>query len=423
MVEICNSSTIGLMVAEICNSGTIGLMVAEICNSGTTRLTVVEICNSGTIGPTVAELCNSGTTGLTMVEICNSGTSRMSSLGSSSVRVVPSASSEGTRSEVPEASVSGSSSSGIPSSVDVKSLSDLEVMKSCHDVDSVIKDESLGSIRECYSIPKEYDLHASLPKQRPYNPESSEISISNSPPEVEKVRVETTPKRPAGSLAPEQAATARLGKQIKIAVKKHKSRHDEGSSRAISRGEEPMASIEGDSSPTYHRPKIMKDLCETRVRKDDEGYYILQMANWAPKDLTAMMQARWLNLSYMSKVWDDSQAASEFGRGGFALDPNKGSLHLALQDLYGKSNQTNHVGKLSLRGHHYHITLLDRVHDVGHLVTIMGNRASLLEVEIDKLKTEGDPEQLAAAQQQVAELQADNAKMRLELEELARRSD
>ncbi|RWV86482.1 hypothetical protein GW17_00051620 [Ensete ventricosum] len=53
----------------------------------------------------------------------------------------------------------------------------------------------------------------------------------------------------------------------------------------------------------------------------------------------------------------------------------------------------------------------------------MGNRASLIEAEIDKLKTEGDPKQLIIAQQQVVELQVDNAKMRSELEELARRSD
>ncbi|RZS13800.1 hypothetical protein BHM03_00045424 [Ensete ventricosum] len=53
----------------------------------------------------------------------------------------------------------------------------------------------------------------------------------------------------------------------------------------------------------------------------------------------------------------------------------------------------------------------------------MGNRASLIEAEIDKLKTEGDPKQLIVAQQQVVKLQVDNAKMRSELEELARRSD
>ncbi|RZS13044.1 hypothetical protein BHM03_00044569 [Ensete ventricosum] len=51
-------------------------------------------------------------------------------------------------------------------------------MKSCHDVDSVINEESLGSIGECYSIQKEYVLRAPLPKQQPCNPESSKISIS-----------------------------------------------------------------------------------------------------------------------------------------------------------------------------------------------------------------------------------------------------
>ncbi|RWW53075.1 hypothetical protein BHE74_00040466 [Ensete ventricosum] len=101
-------------------------------------------------------------------------------------------------------------------------------------------------------------------------------------------------------------------------------------------------------------------------------------------DPYAAMRARWLNLSYTVNVWDDSQVASEFERG---------------------------------------MTLLDRVHDAGHLMTIMGNRASLIEAEIDKLKTEGDPKQLIIAQQQVVELQVDNAKMRSELEELARRSD
>ncbi|RWW64953.1 hypothetical protein BHE74_00027761 [Ensete ventricosum] len=68
----------------------------------------------------------------------------------------------------------------------------------------------------------------------------------------------------------------------------------------------------------------MKDLCGMRVHKDDEGYYIRQMADWTPKDpVTAM----------------------------------------------------------------------------------------------------GDPEQLAAAQQQVAEHQVNNAKIRSKLEELPRRSD
>ncbi|RRT71564.1 hypothetical protein B296_00013344 [Ensete ventricosum] len=97
--------------------------------------------------------------------------------------------------------------------------------------------------------------------------------VENSPSEVEEVHVETIPKRPIGSPAPEQAATARPEKLVKIAVKKHKSHHGEGSSPATARGKEPVAPTKEDSSPTYRQPKSMKDLCGTRVRKDDEGYY------------------------------------------------------------------------------------------------------------------------------------------------------
>ncbi|RZR95246.1 hypothetical protein BHM03_00024083 [Ensete ventricosum] len=102
----------------------------------------------------------------------------MSSSGSSSVRLVPSTGSEGTRSKSIETSVSGLTSSRMPSLVDAKSLRELEVMKSCQDIASVVTEESLGLIRECYSIPEEYVLCAPLPEQRPYNPESIELSIS-----------------------------------------------------------------------------------------------------------------------------------------------------------------------------------------------------------------------------------------------------
>ncbi|RZS23258.1 hypothetical protein BHM03_00056157 [Ensete ventricosum] len=69
------------------------------------------------------------------------------------------------------------------------------------------------------------------------------------------------------------------------------------------------------------------------------------------------------------------------------------------------------------------MALLDRVHDSGHLVTHMGNRASLLEAELEKLRLERDPEQLARAKQRVGELEADNAKLKSGLDELSSRLD
>ncbi|RWV79659.1 hypothetical protein GW17_00059178 [Ensete ventricosum] len=337
----------------------------------------------------------------------------MSSSDSSSVRVVPSASSKGTWSEGPEASVSGSSSSGILSPIDAKSQRVLEVMKSCHNVVSVIGEEALGPIRECYSIPEEYVLRAPLVEHRPYNVGSSEISIlmdaleadlhfplhptiveclrchgserpaqprmssekntsaaraRSSPPKVEEIRVETTTKRPVKSLAPDQATAGRPRKWVKIAVRKHKSHHGEGSSRRAAREMELAVQVEEGLSPSYTRLRSMKDFLGVR----------------------------------------------------------QGVLHPTLaNDLYTLPSEIlmAQAAKQMALGHHYQMTLLDRVHDAGCLVTLMGNRASHLEAEITKLKMEGDPEQQTIAWQQVVELQVDNAKLRSKLEELARQSE
>ncbi|RZR92928.1 hypothetical protein BHM03_00021314 [Ensete ventricosum] len=51
-------------------------------------------------------------------------------------------------------------------------------MNSCHDVVSVIGEEALRPIRECYSIPEEYVLWAPSAEQQPYSAGSFEISIS-----------------------------------------------------------------------------------------------------------------------------------------------------------------------------------------------------------------------------------------------------
>ncbi|RZS16332.1 hypothetical protein BHM03_00048299 [Ensete ventricosum] len=151
------------------------------------------------------------------------------------------------------------------------------------------------------------------------------VDPESAQPEVEVMHPEASRKRPAGSSAPDPTATGRPRKWVKIAVRRHKAHRDEGSSRRVNRERESEVSM-GDTSPTYCRPKSMRDLCGMRVQEDDKGYYVLQMADWAPRDSSAAMQARWSNLLYQSRVWDDSEAASEFDRG---------VLHLTLaKDLY-----------------------------------------------------------------------------------------
>ncbi|RRT56866.1 hypothetical protein B296_00009022 [Ensete ventricosum] len=104
------------------------------------------------------------------------------------------------------------------------------------------------------------------------------------------MHTEASGKRPATGLAPDPTATSQPGKRVKMAMRRHKPHHEEGSSRQADREREPKVSV-GDASPTYHRPKSMRDLCGMRIREDDEGYYVLQMADWAPRDSSAAMRA------------------------------------------------------------------------------------------------------------------------------------
>ncbi|RZS01270.1 hypothetical protein BHM03_00031093 [Ensete ventricosum] len=198
----------------------------------------------------------------------------------------------------------------------------------------------------------------------------------------------------------------RPSKRVKIAVRKHKSRRGKGGSHVTTWGKELVASAEEDSSSTHCRSRSMKDLCSTRVCKGDEGYYVLQIVDSMPKDSNSTMRARWSNMTYLAKVWDDSQAASEFRRG--VLHPN---LAKELYTLPFNVLMARALKQIML------IALLDRVHDAGRLVTLMGNRASHLEAEIEKLKSEGNLEQLAMAEQRAIDLRANYDKVATELGE------
>ncbi|RWV94478.1 hypothetical protein GW17_00042979 [Ensete ventricosum] len=122
----------------------------------------------------------------------------------------------------------------------------------------------------------------------------------------------------------------------------------------------------------YRRPKSMKDLCGTTVRKDDEGYYILQITDLHPRD----------------------------------PDFELGVLHPQLaKELYVLPSEVliAQATKQIVLGHHYQMALLDRVHDIGQLVTIMDHNAANLQQEIENLKSGSGPKQVATAEERANE--------------------
>ncbi|RRT77711.1 hypothetical protein B296_00003168 [Ensete ventricosum] len=222
-------------------------------------------------------------------------------------------------------------------------------MKAGHDLDMAVTEGSLAAIRKRYNIPVEYGLHVSQFEQRPYSsdvpgvPDGSRQSSWNAEgvggktlaahsaaptqevgeaPPIEAPR--SSSKRPSDSSVPSDDP-ARRHKKVKILSRRHKSRHGEGGSRSHSKGKEPAVSVEEpegqvkspDEAGTsiFVRPKSIKDLCGTKVCKDDVGYYALYMSDLAQHDLDKEMRARWEKLRNSPKVWSDHAAAEEFERG------------------------------------------------------------------------------------------------------------
>ncbi|RRT64603.1 hypothetical protein GW17_00053637 [Ensete ventricosum] len=167
--------------------------------------------------------------------------------------------------------------------------------------------------------------------------------------------------------------------------------------------------------PVFVRPRSMKDLCRTKVRKDDVGYYALYMSDLAQQDPDKEMRARWENLKNSSKVWRDHTAMQEFERG---------LLHPQLaRELYTLLSEVllARATKEMVLNQHVQMALFDRVHDAGRLITFMDYRINNLLQEIETLKAGGGPEAVAAAEERVAMLEKELEKTQQERTEALQR--
>ncbi|RRT58944.1 hypothetical protein B296_00028446, partial [Ensete ventricosum] len=373
LAERVISSTNPGDLAERAISGINPRDLAERAISGTNHGDLAEGVISSTNLEDLTERVTSGTNLEDLAEgILSVG---MTSDSSSIIRVISSPGSGGVSQSDPEASPSGVSS-GPPLSVDSRALRDLEVMKADHDLDTTVNEGSLAVIRVRYSIPIEYGLHVPQPGQRPFSLDALDrmdlgklrgmpkVSGGKAPStraveparEVSASPTRETPKASSKRLIDASAEQvddpARRPKKVKVLTRRHKSRHSEGEPRSRSKGKEPAVPSEeletpaesdkGGASPVHHRPRSMKDLFKTKkVHKDDAGYYTLRMSDLGHRDPDKEMK----------------------------------------------------------------MTLFDRVHDAGRLITFMDYRISNLQQELDALKSGGGPEAVAKAEERASELE------------------
>ncbi|RRT62844.1 hypothetical protein B296_00015226 [Ensete ventricosum] len=221
-------------------------------------------------------------------------------------------------------------------------------------------------------------------------------------------------KRPVDVPTEQAVDAAKRHKKIKVPMRRHKSRLGEEGSRSRSKGKEPAApseepntpveSEEGGASPVHRRPRSMKDLFKTKVEKDDVGYYTLLMSDLGHQDPEKEMKARWKGLKNSMKVWNNSSAAEE-------------------RELYTLRRSCSPEPPRRWSCQHFQMTLFDRVHDAGRLITFMDYRIKQLQEELDALKSDRGPEAVAKAEGRASELQEELEETRRERDEALRRHE
>ncbi|RRT43839.1 hypothetical protein B296_00015416, partial [Ensete ventricosum] len=301
-------------------------------------------------------------------------------------------------------------SSGPPLPVDVRVLRDLEVMKSDHNLDTTVTKGSLAVIRERYSIPVEYGSHVPQPGQRPYSLDAPSMfwgfrldwsahPIGNASSylfEEETVLVDRLKGILSSSRAIKEMIELWL---VEVGLSPtSKDQMDLGKLRGmpkVTSGKVPPTRPAAREVPQEGQSADEKTqvLFKTKVHKDDAGYYTLLMSDLGHQDPEKEMKAIWKGLKNSTKVWNNSSTAEEF---------EMGLLHPQLaRELYTLPSDVliaRAAKEMVL------MTLFDRVHDAGRLITFMNYRIKQLQEELDALKYDGGPEAVAKGEERASEL-------------------
>ncbi|RZS04693.1 hypothetical protein BHM03_00035068 [Ensete ventricosum] len=138
-------------------------------------------------------------------------------------------------------------------------------------------------------------------------------------------------------------------KKMKVLMRRHKSRHDEGETRSCSKGKEPATpseeletpaeSDEEGASPVHHRPRSMNDLFKTKVHKDDAGYYTMHMSDLASEKELIEVQS---NLAEIQRLLKEARVRArkmddELLQSVKALESTRVELPKQVVDRYKES--------------------------------------------------------------------------------------
>ncbi|RWW36358.1 hypothetical protein BHE74_00058629 [Ensete ventricosum] len=120
----------------------------------------------------------------------------------------------------------------------------------------------------------------------------------------------------------------------------------EKSKSRAAKGKEPVALVKGTPTPKA-RPNLVKELCIARPREDGRDYHVIRVSNQLEHAPDTSLEVNLSQLMHGMWIWQDDEASTS---------------------------------------QHYYMALIDRVHDVGRVITAYDNKSDVLQKEVQRLK-------------------------------------
>ncbi|RZS20758.1 hypothetical protein BHM03_00053315 [Ensete ventricosum] len=263
--------------------------------------------------------------------------------------------------------------------VDPRTANALVVMQSNFDVDSTVTTRWLVEVRKNYFIPPEYELHAPLPGERPYDAFSNGFSLSTDafkgvkdmneawlaetglkPPPREMFNIGKM--KSGGGVGSRSAATPTIGVSAStttaeslaekcpsvdegLSLRKRTNQREtpehqvdaSGSTRRVpsEKGKEPVAMEEAPK-----RGYTLRELCEVEDCVGAERYFATVMTRLKVIEGEDPLMPRWSAIAGFSQFWIEGPLSGEYLRG--ALHPNlaKQAYECSSEELMNRASKS-----------------------------------------------------------------------------------
>ncbi|RWW73659.1 hypothetical protein BHE74_00018455 [Ensete ventricosum] len=225
----------------------------------------------------------------------------------------------------------------------------LVAMQSNSDVESTVTTRRLVEVRKNYLIPLEYELHAPLPREHPYDIFLNGFSLSTNALKSggragSRSVASPTTSVFASTVTAESLVEKRPSVDEGLSLRKRNRRetpkHQEDASGSTTRvpsgkGKEPVAMEEAPE-----RGYTLRELCEVEDRVGAERYFATVMTQLKVAEGEDPLMPRWSTIAGSSQFWTEGPLSEEYMRGALHPTLTKQVYECSSEELMNRANKS-----------------------------------------------------------------------------------